>query len=162
MDYYLAEDAQIVHSPEFESGCLKIHNNFIGTMTDAEKEAVSSLIIANPSSGDDVDDSMLTYLEKIEHHKRQHLEEMANIQYMDIAGLPATSCTIEHLFSHAKLILTDLHRRTSPLLFEAILFLKVNHNLWNANDVAKAMKHKVADSTLALDDDLFCEEDDEE
>ena len=106
-------------------------------MTNAKKEDVSSLIIMNPSSNDDVDDSMLTYLEKIEHCKRQCLEETANIQYMDIAGLPATSCTIEHFFSHAKLILTDLCRRTMPLLFEAILFLKVYHNLWNANDVAK-------------------------
>ena len=122
------------------------------------------LIIATPSSIDDVDDSMLTYLEKIEHCKMQCLEETANIQYMDIACRP--SCNILHAplsISSAmpKLILTDLCRRTMPLLFEAILVLKVNHNLWNTNDVAKAMKGKVDDSTLALDD-LFYEEDDEE
>lgn len=39
----------------------------------------------------------------------------------------------------AKHILTDTRKNTSPMLFEALIFLKVNRSLWDATTVGKAM-----------------------
>ena len=41
----------------------------------------------------------------------------------------------ERLFSLAKNILTDTRKCTAPVLFEALLFLKVNQNLWDEYSV---------------------------
>ena len=45
----------------------------------------------------------------------------------------------ELLFRSAKIILSNIRKRTSPQLFEAILLVKVNSSLWNAFSVGQAM-----------------------
>jgi hypothetical protein len=46
----------------------------------------------------------------------------------------------------------------SPILFEAILYLKKNHRLWNAETVAKALRRKDDEiRNLELDDDMHYE-----
>jgi hypothetical protein len=50
-------------------------------------------------------------------------------QYVNIEVIPGTSVNCERLFSLAKHILTDTRKNTSPVLFEALLFLKVNRTL---------------------------------
>jgi len=62
----------------------------------------------------------------------------------------------ERLFSAAKHILTDVRKSTSPVLFEAILFLKHNRALWNERTVGKAMGKTVYPAEIAAEDsDLF-------
>ena len=58
---------------------------------------------------------------------------------MNLDSLPGTSVNCERLFSHAKFILSDTRKRTSPNLFEALLLLKVNATYWNQYSVAEAM-----------------------
>ncbi|KAI2507198.1 hypothetical protein MHU86_7264 [Fragilaria crotonensis] len=60
-------------------------------------------------------------------------------QYVNIEVIPGTSVNCERLFSLAKHILTDTRKNTSPVLFEALLFLKVNRSLWDARTVGNAM-----------------------
>lgn len=59
--------------------------------------------------------------------------------YMNLDILPGTSVTCERLFSLAKHVLTDTRKRTSPALFEALMLLKVNRDLWDVFLVGKAM-----------------------
>ena len=62
--------------------------------------------------------------------------------------IPGTSVNCERLFSLAKHILKDARKRTTPILLEALLFLKVlNYDLWDAYSVGKAMgrtRHEAA------------------
>jgi hypothetical protein len=70
-------------------------------------------------------------------------EELATItrdhQLMNLDVIPGTSVNCERLFSLTKNILTNTHKCTSPVLFEALLFLKVNSTLWDEYSVGKAM-----------------------
>ena len=59
--------------------------------------------------------------------------------YINFDVLPGTSVNCERLFSLAKHILSDTRKKTSPRLFEALLFLKVNRKLWDVYDVGIAM-----------------------
>ena len=45
---------------------------------------------------------------------------------------------VERLWSIAKHILTESRSATAPILFEAILFLRINRELWNEFTVIEA------------------------
>jgi hypothetical protein len=59
--------------------------------------------------------------------------------YVNLDVIPGTSVNCERLFSLAKHIMTDTRKSATPILFEALLFLKVNYDLWDAYSVGKAM-----------------------
>ena len=61
---------------------------------------------------------------------RQKRNKDGTDNYINFDVLPGTSVNCEHLFSLAKHILSDTRKKTSPRLFEALLFLKVNRELW--------------------------------
>ena len=54
------------------------------------------------------------------------------------------SVSCKRLVSIAKHILTCVRKSTSPLVFEAILFLKMNRHFWNDVIVGKAMGRTLA------------------
>ena len=67
------------------------------------------------------------------------------------------SVSCERLFSNAKHILTCVRKSTSPAVFEAMLFLKMNRlflkmnrHYWNEVVFSKAMGRTI---TLEMDDD---------
>jgi hypothetical protein len=52
-----------------------------------------------------------------------------------------TSNIVERLFSRAKIILADRRKRMSPYHLELLLFLRINRDLWNANDIQNILHH---------------------
>ena len=64
---------------------------------------------------------------------------MKRNHYENFDVIPGTSINCERLFSLAKHIMTDTRKSTTPILFEVLLFLKVNYDLWDAYSVGKAM-----------------------
>ena len=76
----------------------------------------------------------------------------------------ATSNCCERLFSEAKYVMKPQRRAMSPILFEALLFLKKNAPYWNIATVAAAMKAYLAGDNdriaemEARDQDFFYEE----
>ena len=65
----------------------------------------------------------------------------------------------ERIFSLAKHILSDTRKKTSPRLFEALLFLKVNRSLWDVYDVGVAMGRSVAGAQQLVVDSLDYDDD---
>jgi hypothetical protein len=59
------------------------------------------------------------------------------LYHINLDALPGTSVNCERLFSAAKSVLSDTRKRTSPKLFEVLLLLKVNQNVWNIYSVGK-------------------------
>ncbi|KAG6949662.1 hypothetical protein JG687_00014712 [Phytophthora cactorum] len=52
-----------------------------------------------------------------------------------------TSASVERLFSSAKYVMTERRNRMTPVLFEAMTFLKTNSAYWDSRlVVAKAIK----------------------
>ena len=81
---------------------------------------------------------------------RKHVVRSINENYICLDLLLGTSVSCERLFSIAKHILTCVRKSTSPAVFEAILFLKMNRHYWNEVVVGKAMGRTI---TLEMDDD---------
>jgi hypothetical protein len=161
LTHYLADDSAIVHCVDFERGVCKIANGAHSTLTAAERQAVAHLR-KFPVSEEEVPEGQtlqanpkMTYFEELRLRKKRRNEPQ---EYINVQIVQSTSCSIERLFSDSKYILTDYRKSMSPILFQAILFLKKNKYLWNAETVAKAL-HRKDDETqdLQLDDDMYYE-----
>jgi hypothetical protein len=73
-------------------------------------------------------DDEISYSEALQQKlKKQRTEVQADKakSYINLNALPQTSVNRERLFSAAKSILSDTRKRTSPKLFNALLFLSL-------------------------------------
>jgi hypothetical protein len=68
--------------------------------------------------------------QKLKRQRRVAAKERCEV-YENFDMPPGTSVNCERLFSQAKFILSNTRKRTNPLLFEALLSLKVNGSFWN-------------------------------
>jgi hypothetical protein len=159
---HLRHDASIVQDVPFETALMKLHS---GTpLTVEEQETVARLriptVAGDDEQGQQQDDETreLSYLEKVQIQlKRRRLNEFSTEQhqYMNLEHLPGTSVTLERLFSSAKFVLTDARNRTSPVLFEALIFLQKNRQFWDVNSVGRAMGMQVRPDWVDQDSDVF-------
>jgi hypothetical protein len=78
-------------------------------------------------------------------------------EYQEPTYLPPTSVTCERAFSESKHILTPTCKSMSPILFEAILFLRKNRDLWDEKMVMQAAARKPKEESLLDDDDNYYE-----
>ena len=162
MKNYLSARADIVNNPDFESGLNKILGNAHFSMTPSERDA-TSLLLNNRISGwgnahdeSKSESENISYFEKIRKRKRCRLSD-EQVRYIDCSFCVATSNTVERLFSACKHILTDQRKHMSPIMFEALIFLKVNQKFWDVSMVAMAMK-KNQPRGVERDLDMFYEQ----
>ncbi|KAL4159251.1 hypothetical protein PRNP1_005015 [Phytophthora ramorum] len=134
---YLAADAAISHSPEFEAATVKIINGEQDSLTDREKARVSCFLVREPSEMSETQEAR-SYACQLRLRKRQRL--MPGEEYVDLRFIAGTSASAERLFSSAKHVLRATRKRLKPVNFEKLLFLKHNRHLWNADIMAQAMK----------------------
>lgn len=73
----------------------------------------------------------------LDRRKRRRLEP--DHPYMNVGFILGSSAEIERLFSIAGGILADHRQNMTPLLFETLVFLKVNRGYWDFRTVVTAM-----------------------
>jgi hypothetical protein len=146
---HLATDAEIVENVEFERAVVKIAKGLI--LTEEQRESVQGLMVpaASVGTGTVVIDTSITvsnegelsYAQKVEQRiKRKKISNDAIAsRYINLGILTGTSVACERLFSVAKNILTDTRKSTSPVVFEAILLLKMNRLEWDVHTMGRAM-----------------------
>lgn len=78
----------------------------------------------------------------IQRHKRQRRE--AQNPYMNLQFTLGSTAEIERLFSIAGGVLADNRQGMTPLLFESLLFLKVNRGYWNMRAAVTVMKNSTS------------------
>jgi hypothetical protein len=138
---YLAPDAEIVHSPVFESAIVKIQSGKVLLLTEEERTAVTRLQNPNPISTVDVvaadtpATKPLSVTRKalnaaIAMRKEAEDAKQEGI-YGDLSWIPHSSNMCERLFSRAKLTLGYLRRSMTPLHFEQLIMLRANREHWN-------------------------------
>ena len=91
--------------------------------------------------------SQINYADTIQQRIKRRKSALGSVydDYICLDLLVGTSVSwCERLFSIAKHILTCVRKSTSPLVFEAILFLKMNRHFWNDVIVGKAMGRTLA------------------
>ncbi|RLN84375.1 hypothetical protein BBJ28_00027081 [Nothophytophthora sp. Chile5] len=137
---YIAADANISHSPLFESAVVKILDGKKETLTDAERALVVRFVVRPVTAGESTAavGAKRSYASRLRERKRQRLEQRE--KYVDLRFISGTSASAERLFSSAKHVLRSTRKRLTPVNFEKLLFLKHNRFLWNADLVSQAMK----------------------
>ena len=120
---YLSPNANIVHSPNFENGVVKILANNERDLSPVEADAVEFLKLVEST---DDSASTLSYTESLLKRKKIY-----NSIYYNLSSICPTSNVVERLFSCAGYIQNDRRCALTPSTFEEILFLKVNMNLWH-------------------------------
>ena len=139
MGEYLGDTATTVCSPDFENGLVKLINGWSGSMT-ADKKAATKMLKIEGSESSDTDriEEKLGYFDPCKRRKVSTAKKESI--YIDCSFIVVTSNTVERLFSTCKHVLTDSRKSMSPIMFEAIIFLKVNKNFWSVKMVASAMQ----------------------
>jgi hypothetical protein len=148
MEHHLGERSSLVVDPDFEVGIMRISRGM--PLTREQQNAVKNLVKPDTPEVADIDNDDLNDAEEdvdesyasqvVKRLKLQMRETVQREEYCNLDVIPATSVNCKRLFSLAQHILTDTRKNTSPLLFEGLLFLKVNkRNLWDAYSVGKAM-----------------------
>jgi hypothetical protein len=112
MAFHLASDAQIVQSPNFEKGIVKVLDDKTDQLTFDEHAAVScfqdaGLIVEDQEreTSPNASDQTISLVQKALQRKRRRLGD--NVKYKNLALVPATSNAVERLFSNCRLVLTD-------------------------------------------------------
>ena len=131
---YIGEDAEIIRHKDFESGVCKIQNGSTELMTDEEKEACQSLLLETEEDSSSSDEE-ISYEERL---RRRKMERENPSGFMDADFILGSAAEVERLWSIANNVLTDERKKTSPLLLEGILFLRVNVRLWDMQTVKQA------------------------
>lgn len=132
LNYYLAADAQILHSPAFESGIVKVLDDEVDQLTEEERNSLGRF--SRHSNNVVTMDDNLSLVEKALMNKKR---KVAHSEYPSLNFVPPTSNVVERLFSNARLVLTDYRKSMSPYTFECVMFLKINRDYWDLDLVAK-------------------------
>jgi len=137
-DKYIGTSAQIMTDPVFESGVIKIQRNEYQSITINKNRACKKLRIQNAIYTAPENPTFQTMAEKVAAKKKRKLE--ATTKYMNCSFILGSVAEVERLWSIAKNILRDNRKSMTPIVFESLLFLKVNSKYWNQALVSEAMR----------------------
>lgn len=130
MAEHLKASAKIVHSPAFENAMVKLTTG--GPLTEAELEAVAPFNRAG-DGGKQVNEPADFATEVLRCAKKPRRADPALSDYVAIlATPPPTSNRCERLFSECKYVLSSHRSSMKPAVFEQLMFLKANRDLWSA------------------------------
>eukprot|EP00924_Labyrinthula_sp_SR-Ha-C_P009484 augustus_masked-scaffold_2-processed-gene-25.51-mRNA-1 protein AED:0.37 eAED:0.40 QI:0/-1/0/1/-1/1/1/0/579 len=137
---YLEDDADILAEfGAFETGVFKVYWEEEDKLDAAERTALARLV-KDPSEeeaktppGDSVAAEVFSQLRK---SKKKSI-------FADVRFIPATSCSIERLFSQCKLTFSDRRNRMMPVTLIRLAFLKMNKDEVMDHDIYVAMKNNI-------------------
>ena len=143
----IAIDGPLSPNSDFESGVCKIQSNSLGMMTENEKTACKLLPRTSKKSASSVNEGKIRHsFYKTLERKRQKLEKK-ECMYINCDFILGSTAEIERLWSVAKNIMRDNRKHMEPILFEALIFLKVNRSYWDISSVQSALALTKEDGT---------------
>ena len=112
-------------------------------MTENEKTACARLLLeTDDDSSESSDNEEVPYEERLRQRQRQRENPSG---YMNCDFILGSAAEVERVWSIATTVLTDEQKNTSPLMLEALLFLRVNERLWDASTVKQAINMALND-----------------
>jgi hypothetical protein len=136
MGRYISERGNIVFSPNFESGLVKLQDDHWEDLSPEQvllmrpfllENAESDLQIISPTKPTTIAAAAL----------KTKKRKIVACPYVDVSHIPPTSNLVERLFSSARLVLTDYRKSMTPYTFECVMFLKFNRHYWENVLVSK-------------------------
>lgn len=157
---YLSPNADIVHSPCFESAVSKV----LGNNLKLSREETKALARFRNGSATNME-----HTDEIEElHDKDFASSVLNtaevtrtestssrMPYRSLKHVSPTSNICERLFSRAKLIARDHRKHMSPYHLELLLFLRYNQDLWDPALIEELMHETpvVEDDNTQIDPD---------
>jgi hypothetical protein len=132
--------AAIVANAEFERGIVKLQMGQEPSLTRGEKHQIQRFLI--PIEADDEVEEMNgnELLDALQGHRNRKKARVApQSAYRSVKHVYSTTNNVERLFSRAKIVLSDLRNRMTPLHLEDALYLRVNRQLWNEGTTIQAI-----------------------
>ena len=159
-----------IHSGYFESAVIKIqmsqHENKQCNLTQREKQSVLHLLKEEVNDEDENTEASDEEIDEIEQAKkrRKTLQVGNNIEsrYINLDFILGSVAEVERLWSMAYYILVKNRQKMSPVVFEAIVFLKINKDMWEECDVIEAISRQRSarvDQQIAEDEEHLLMED---
>jgi hypothetical protein len=157
---YLSPNADIVHSPCFESAVSKVLGNNL-KLSREETKALARFRIGSATNMEHTDE-----IEEL--HDTDFASSVLNtaevtrteitsnrMPYRSLKHVSPTSNICERLFSRAKLIARDHRKHMSPYHLELLLFLRYNQDLWDPALIEELMHETpvVEDDNTQIDPD---------
>ncbi|ETK79296.1 hypothetical protein L915_14829 [Phytophthora nicotianae] len=126
--------AAIVHSPDFESGCVRVLRGNTTRLTRSEKTALRAFEVTTDErlANDDTEGSFVERMEKrrcLARHEQR---------YVLLRSVLPTSNMVERFFSIARTPFGHERNGLQPITLEQILFLRQNAGYWDASTVDRA------------------------
>jgi hypothetical protein len=153
---YIGAGCDKLPDPDFISGVCKIQNGNIGDMADDEKEACSHLR-ANVGEEEEAA-ATLTFQEKLtKMRNKKRSSACLDAQFENVDYIIGSAAEVERVWSVARYVLTTQWMGLTPLMFEALMFLKMNERFWDQSMVVEAMGMARTERTakaVAEDEDL--------
>lgn len=163
----LKPDSELVCSPDFENGIIKIQKELSDTnkLFPREKIAVSRYLktnaVAHAEEEEEEEEEELGFADSViaetQRAKRRRVEVVE--KYVSTIHVLSQSNLCERLFSLAKLILSDRRQSMHPSTLNNLLLLKLNMERWSVKDIQLLLNEIGEDDPdIVLSDD----EDDED
>jgi len=133
MDKYLKQTSDIVHSPNFESGIVKILNKEIRGLTVVEERSVMCFLRSKEKEPEK-DEKKLSFAKEVLENKRRRLCDNSD-KYVCLKYVPFTSDHVERLFSRCNYVLTSERQSLLPINFERTMYLKMNRGYWDSSTI---------------------------
>ncbi|KAG2803962.1 hypothetical protein PC116_g1181 [Phytophthora cactorum] len=141
--HYLRPDAEIAHSPVFESAVVKVSRGTEADLTPQESQALEPFQLeaaaADPAASSrgsrawtrarSAEDFATVLLQS-----RPAPDQVAPRYEPIVAAIPPTSNLCERLFSQCKLVMTPHRASLLPMNFEMIVFLQTNLSMVQLKD----------------------------
>ncbi|KAG6611397.1 uncharacterized protein IUM83_15597 [Phytophthora cinnamomi] len=132
---FIGPRANIVHSPDFESGCVRVLRGKAQRLTRAERVALQPFEAVRPDDADaseEAEEAAASFVERL--RKRRRLAQ-DRVEYEQLKSIPPTSNVVERFFSIARVTFGHQRHGLLPRTLETILFLSQNRSYWDATTV---------------------------
>ena len=128
MEKYLDENSEIVHSPKFEFGLVKIIKCEFNEMDDEEKSAMKKFEQEEPQMTASRNEDGMSFAKLILSGAKN---KKLSSPYRNLNWVKPTTVMVERLFSRAGFVLTPYRQKLLPINFEADLFLLISSEYWD-------------------------------
>ncbi|ETP39716.1 hypothetical protein F442_12840 [Phytophthora nicotianae P10297] len=130
--HYLAPRADIVHSPDFESGCVRVLRGNSNRLTRTEKAVLQPFAASVAAAPESDDEESSSFGERLQKRRKLAQQEQ---KYVLIRSIPPTSNIVERFFSIARTTFGQERNSLQPATLEQILFLRQNASYWDVGTI---------------------------
>ncbi|KAF1784050.1 Ribonuclease H-like domain [Phytophthora cactorum] len=125
--------ANIVHCPDFESGCVCVLRGNADRLTQAEKAALQPFAATAPDDArESLEQQQDSFVERLRKRRRLYEER---VEYEQLKSILPTSNDVERFFSVARVTFGHQRHGLLPRTLEILLFLRENRSYWDASTV---------------------------